>query len=118
MRHLSNKRLSALQPVRPRPCPPGHPDYDPTTLLVPQAALAAMTPFGRQFWALKARAMDLVLFVRSGSFYNLFGGAVGRWGGRLGTCAEARFGERAAPTDIPVPLWGRRAGCVGPWHHC
>eukprot|EP00775_Hariotina_reticulata_P009344 gene9344-9507_t len=31
-----------------------------------------MTDFGRQFWGIKSRAMDVVLFVRHGSFYNLF----------------------------------------------
>ncbi|WIA19151.1 hypothetical protein OEZ85_003799 [Tetradesmus obliquus] len=55
------------------PCAPaGSPGYDPSTLLIPPAALASMSEFMRQFWGLKARAMDIVLFVRHGSFYNLF----------------------------------------------
>ncbi|GLC58458.1 DNA mismatch repair protein msh6 [Pleodorina starrii] len=52
--------------------PPGHPHHDPSTLLVPPSALQSMTSFCRQFWSVKCRAMDLVLFVRHGSFYNLF----------------------------------------------
>eukprot|EP00878_Enallax_costatus_P030154 GHUV01032811.1.p2 GENE.GHUV01032811.1~~GHUV01032811.1.p2 ORF type:complete len:467 (+),score=156.57 GHUV01032811.1:2135-3535(+) len=31
-----------------------------------------MTDFNKQFWTIKSRCMDLVLFVRHGSFYNLF----------------------------------------------
>ncbi|KAG2482754.1 hypothetical protein HYH03_018348 [Edaphochlamys debaryana] len=50
---------------------PGDPHYDPSSVLVPEAALKSMTPFFRQFWSIKSRAMDLVLFVRHGSFYNL-----------------------------------------------
>ncbi len=80
-----------------------------------------MTPFGRQFWALKARAMDVVLFVRSGSFYNLFGGA-GREAGymRRGYVVTSRRGNEhqplgffvvsfAAPTEVPRPFWGQRS---------
>jgi hypothetical protein len=52
--------------------PPGEPGYDPSTLHVPAAALRDMTEFNKQYWAIKSRAMDLVLFVRHGSFYNLF----------------------------------------------
>lgn len=49
------------------PCAPaGSPGYDPSTLLIPPAALASMSEFMRQFWGLKARAMDIVLFVRHG----------------------------------------------------
>ncbi|KAI8475530.1 MAG: muts domain V-domain-containing protein [Monoraphidium minutum] len=61
---------------------PGEAGYDPSTLHVPAAALAAMSEFNKQFWGIKSRCMDLVLFVRHGrrarararaqSFYNLF----------------------------------------------
>ena len=40
--------------------PTGHPEYDPTTLLVPDEALRSLSAFDRQFWALKAQCMDLV----------------------------------------------------------
>jgi hypothetical protein len=39
-----------------------HPDYDPSTLLVPRSA--SLTPFAAAFWGIKARAMDVVLFVK------------------------------------------------------
>jgi hypothetical protein len=44
----------------------GSPGYDPSTLFIPLAALASMSEFPRQFWGLKARAMDIVLFMRHG----------------------------------------------------
>ena len=50
----------------PTPPPSGEPGYDPSTLHIPAAALAAMTEFNKQYWAIKSRAMDLVLFVRHG----------------------------------------------------
>jgi hypothetical protein len=50
----------------------GQPGYDPSTLHLPPAALKALNAFSRQFWKIKARCMELVLFVRHGSFYNLF----------------------------------------------
>ena len=34
----------------------GDPDYDPTTLHIPDAALKAMTKFNAQFWNIKRKA--------------------------------------------------------------
>ncbi|UPQ99626.1 DNA mismatch repair protein [Chloropicon primus] len=61
---------SARRDVRGRrPCDPG---YDPSTIHIPALDLKRMTHFERQFWTIKSQRMDLVLFVRHGSFYNLF----------------------------------------------
>ena len=60
LRHASPRRPSP--PLSSSPSPhacAGEPNYDPSTLHVPAAALAAMSDFVRQFWSLKARAMDL-----------------------------------------------------------
>ena len=46
--------------------------FDPRTLYIPQEALKSMTAFQRQYWSMKMYAMDLVLFVRVGSFYELY----------------------------------------------
>lgn len=35
--------------------PPGHPEYDPTTLHIPPDALKAMSNFERQFWDIKVK---------------------------------------------------------------
>lgn len=52
--------------------PPTDPKYDPNTLLIPPEAWESLKEFDRQFWRIKCQRMDLVLFVRCGSFYNLF----------------------------------------------
>ena len=48
------------------------PGYDPSTLLVPPAALARLKGFARQYWTIKKDYHDVVLFVRVGSFYELY----------------------------------------------
>jgi hypothetical protein len=45
----------------------GSPGYDPSTLqLPPPAVFSQLSDFAQQFWRIKARAMDLVLFVKHG----------------------------------------------------
>ncbi|KAK4534146.1 hypothetical protein CDCA_CDCA01G0171 [Cyanidium caldarium] len=51
---------------------PGDPDYDPTTLYIPPSAEKAMTPFQRQFWAIKSRYYDVVLLFKKGKFYECY----------------------------------------------
>lgn len=43
-------RVAPCLPASFAPLPPGSPGYDPSTLHIPPAALAAMSDFGRQFW--------------------------------------------------------------------
>jgi DNA mismatch repair protein MSH6 len=51
---------------------PGDEDYDPTTLYIPQSELAKMTPAQQQFWEIKSKNFDVVLFFKMGKFYELF----------------------------------------------
>ncbi|TYZ58124.1 hypothetical protein PybrP1_011678 [[Pythium] brassicae (nom. inval.)] len=51
---------------------PASPDYDPRTLLVPAEFLKKETPAMVQWWEVKARNMDTVLFFKVGKFYELF----------------------------------------------
>lgn len=46
--------------------------FDPRTLHIPQQEFAKLRGFNRQYWSIKKDAMDLVLFVRVGSFYELY----------------------------------------------
>lgn len=46
--------------------------FDPRTLHIPTEALKSMTAFQKQYWSIKKDNMDLVLFVRVGSFYELY----------------------------------------------
>ncbi|CAO3601033.1 unnamed protein product [Absidia cylindrospora] len=52
--------------------PPSSPDYDPRTLYVPASAWKNFTPFEKQFWEVKAKNWDSVVFFKKGKFYELY----------------------------------------------
>lgn len=52
--------------------PPDDPEYDEKTLYVPESFLNSQTPALRQWWLLKQKNMDSVLFFKMGKFYELF----------------------------------------------
>jgi len=49
-----------------------HPDYNPRTLYVPTDFMNNRTPGHRQWWELKAKHFDVILFFKMGKFYELF----------------------------------------------
>ena len=51
---------------------PDDPDYDEKTLHVPEGFLNSQTPALRQWWLIKQRNMDSVIFFKMGKFYELF----------------------------------------------
>ncbi|GAB9474997.1 DNA mismatch repair protein msh6 [Globisporangium polare] len=51
---------------------PDSPDFDSRTLLVPPEFLKKETPAMVQWWDVKSRNMDTVLFFKVGKFYELF----------------------------------------------
>ncbi|XP_031845386.1 DNA mismatch repair protein Msh6 isoform X2 [Nomia melanderi] len=48
------------------------PNYDPKTVYVPSEFLNQQTPAMRQWWELKSRHFDCVLFFKVGKFYELY----------------------------------------------
>lgn len=48
------------------------PDYDPRTLHVPSTAWKGFTPFEKQFWEIKSKHWDKVVFFKKGKFYELY----------------------------------------------
>lgn len=48
------------------------PDYSPQTLYVPESFLNKQTPAMRQWWEMKSKHFDTVLFFKMGKFYELF----------------------------------------------
>ncbi|KAF8245208.1 DNA mismatch repair protein Msh6 [Wilcoxina mikolae CBS 423.85] len=52
--------------------PKGHPDYDPRTLYIPSAAWRDFSPFEKQYWEIKAKLYDTVVFFKKGKFYELY----------------------------------------------
>ncbi|XP_017019543.1 probable DNA mismatch repair protein Msh6 [Drosophila kikkawai] len=53
---------------------PDHPDYDGSTLHVPEKFLNSLSPGVRQWWVLKSDNYDCVLFFKVGKFYELYHG--------------------------------------------
>lgn len=51
---------------------PNDSDYDPKTLYVPLDFLNQQTPAMRQWWELKSKHFDCVLFFKLGKFYELY----------------------------------------------
>ncbi|GAA30349.2 DNA mismatch repair protein MSH6 [Clonorchis sinensis] len=51
---------------------PSHPDYDPRTLFVPGDFLAKQSPGMRQWWELKSKYADAILFFKVGKFYEMY----------------------------------------------
>ncbi|XP_076238982.1 DNA mismatch repair protein Msh6 isoform X2 [Calliopsis andreniformis] len=52
--------------------PMNDPDYDPKTVYVPLDFLNNQTPAMRQWWELKSKHFDCVLFFKVGKFYELY----------------------------------------------
>ncbi|OJD33739.1 dna mismatch repair protein msh6 [Diplodia corticola] len=52
--------------------PPGHPDYDPRTLYIPPMAWTAFSPFEKQYWEIKSKFWDTIVFFKKGKFYELY----------------------------------------------
>ncbi len=51
---------------------PDHPDYDPRTIYVPPGAMAKFTAFEKQYWEIKQKYWDTIVFFKKGKFYELY----------------------------------------------
>ncbi|KAI8969051.1 muts domain V-domain-containing protein [Mycotypha africana] len=52
--------------------PEGSPNYDPRTLFIPNSAWNKFTPFEKQYWEVKHKHWDTVVFFKKGKFYELY----------------------------------------------
>ncbi|KAK4153972.1 muts domain V-domain-containing protein [Chaetomidium leptoderma] len=52
--------------------PPGHPDFDPTSIYIPPHAEKNFSPFEKQYWDIKKKLWDTVVFFKKGKFYELY----------------------------------------------
>ncbi|KAL9544155.1 hypothetical protein MBANPS3_007766 [Mucor bainieri] len=48
------------------------PDYNPRTLYVPRSAWDKFTPFEKQYWEVKHKHWDTIVFFKKGKFYELY----------------------------------------------
>ncbi|KAL6450940.1 LOW QUALITY PROTEIN: MSH6 DNA mismatch repair protein MSH6 [Candida maltosa Xu316] len=51
---------------------PDDPDYDPRTLYIPQSAWSKFTAFEKQYWEIKSKMWNTVVFFKKGKFYELY----------------------------------------------
>jgi DNA mismatch repair protein MSH6 len=52
--------------------PPGSKDYDKKSLFIPKSAWNEFTPFEKQFWEIKSKLYDTVVFFKKGKFFELY----------------------------------------------
>lgn len=52
--------------------PPGHPDYDRRTIYIPPMAWTKFSPFEKQYWEIKQKFWDTIVFFKKGKFYELY----------------------------------------------
>ena len=52
--------------------PVDHPDYDPRTLYIPPGAWDKFSAFEKQYWEIKSKWWDTVVFFKKGKFYELY----------------------------------------------
>ncbi|KAJ4409669.1 DNA mismatch repair protein msh6 [Didymella pomorum] len=52
--------------------PSDHPDYDPRTLYIPPVAWDKFSPFEKQYWEIKCKFWDSIVFFKKGKFYELY----------------------------------------------
>ncbi|KAI9762813.1 MAG: DNA mismatch repair protein msh6 [Chaenotheca gracillima] len=52
--------------------PPGHPDFDPRSIYIPPFAWTGFSPFEKQYWEIKQKLWDTIVFFKKGKFYELY----------------------------------------------
>jgi len=62
--------LANLQDIDRHPV--GHPEYDPRTVYIPPMAWAKFSAFETQYWEIKQKFWDTVVFFKKGKFYELY----------------------------------------------
>ncbi|KAF2110445.1 muts domain V-domain-containing protein [Lophiotrema nucula] len=51
---------------------PGHPEYDPRTIFIPPLAWTKFSAFEKQYWEIKQKFWDTIVFFKKGKFYELY----------------------------------------------
>ncbi|KAH6663257.1 DNA mismatch repair protein msh6 [Plectosphaerella plurivora] len=51
---------------------PGHPEFNPSTVYIPPHAWDKFSPFEKQYWGIKQKLWDTVVFFKKGKFYEIY----------------------------------------------
>lgn len=62
--------LAKLQDMDRNPI--GHSDYDPRTVFIPPGAWSNFTAFEKQYWQIKQKFFNTIVFFKKGKFYELY----------------------------------------------
>ncbi|KAJ1993212.1 DNA mismatch repair protein msh6 [Coemansia spiralis] len=69
----NEERYAWLEDVRDaQKLRPSEPGYDKRTLFIPPNAWNSFSPFERQYWEIKSKHWDTVVFFKKGKFYELY----------------------------------------------
>jgi DNA mismatch repair protein MSH6 len=77
--------------------PKNHPDYDPSTIYIPKEDECQFSPMFQQYWNLKRKIFDTILFLKFGNCYMIF--------------FEDALTVRKE-LDLKVCFWGANRPCV------
>lgn len=75
LKEKDDERFPFLDPERRRDANGRRPDdenYDPTTLYISPSDLDALTSMTKQYWEIKMKKMDTILFFKKGKFYEMY----------------------------------------------
>jgi DNA mismatch repair protein MSH6 len=67
-----DRHIWLANPVDADRNPPDHPDYNPRTIYVPPGSFSKLTNFEQQYWEIKSKLWDTVVFFKKGKFYELY----------------------------------------------
>lgn len=70
--HLKFDFLSPSKIMDKKRRRPDDPEYDPTTLYIPELFIKKQTPAHAQWWEFKSNHYDTIFFFKMGKFYELF----------------------------------------------
>jgi DNA mismatch repair protein MSH6 len=61
--------------IHPKDCNQNEPsstEYDPSTIYIPPSQWREFTPFEEQYWKIKSKLYDTIVFFKKGKFYELY----------------------------------------------
>ncbi|HEY9818723.1 MAG TPA: hypothetical protein V6D20_23390, partial [Candidatus Obscuribacterales bacterium] len=66
---------ASLTPANPQDvngCSPDDKDFDPSNIRIPEAGFQQLTEAKKQYWSIKRKHFDKIIFYQQGDFFNIF----------------------------------------------
>ena len=99
----SEKRINWLEDIKDeKGRSPNDPNYDETTLFIPENEFEALTDTRKQYWAWKRKHFDVILFFQAGYFLEIYGNDA-----ILGVkLFDLKFANRQSTSAYSIPTAG------------